>query len=173
MSALAEAGTTSTAEIADMLGVTRQTVYRYFPTTNDLLNAAAMYAVGELQENLVGHVAAASKGDPAEAVVEVVAYVYEHLRDDPALKRLVAPGQISTTIAALTAPSSIALGGKLLDRHRHRLVRRSVWPRTSSSSWSSTCCAPCSRSSWIPATRRVRARSSVPTFVAGSPRRCA
>ncbi|GAA3512585.1 TetR/AcrR family transcriptional regulator [Aeromicrobium panaciterrae] len=111
---LAESGSTSTAEIADLLGVTRQTVYRYFPTTNDLLNAAAMYAVNELQENLVGHVAAASKGDPAEAVVEVVAYVYEHLRDDPALKRLVAPGQISTTIAELTAPSSIALGGKLL-----------------------------------------------------------
>lgn len=111
---LAEGGTTSTSEIADRLGVTRQTVYRYFPTTNDLLNAAAMYAVGELQDNLVKHVAAAASGDAAQAVVEVVAYVYEHLRDDPALNRLVAPGQISTTIAGLTAPSSIALGGKLL-----------------------------------------------------------
>ena len=47
-------------------------------------------------------------------MVEVVAYVYEHLRDDPALNRLIAPGRISTTIADLTAPSSIALGGTLL-----------------------------------------------------------
>lgn len=111
---LVEAGTTSTSEIADLIGVTRQTVYRYFATTNDLLNAAAMYAVGELQDNLVTHVADHASGDPAQAVVEVVAYVYEHLRDDPALNRLVAPGHISMTIAGLTAPSSIALGGKLL-----------------------------------------------------------
>jgi len=114
---LTAAGTTSTSEIAEVLGVTRQTVYRYFPTTEDLLNAAAMDAVADLQDQLVKHVVdhlADGSGDAADAVVEVVAYVYEHLRDDPALNRLLAPGRISTTIASLTAPSSIALGGKLL-----------------------------------------------------------
>lgn len=114
---LTAAGTTSTSEIADVLGVTRQTVYRYYPTTEDLLNAAAMDAVADLQDQLVQHVVdrlADGSGDAADAVVEVVAYVYEHLREDPALNRLLAPGRISTTIANLTAPSSIALGGKLL-----------------------------------------------------------
>ncbi len=115
---LTAAGTTSTSEIADVLGVTRQTVYRYYSTTEDLLNAAAMDAVVDLQDQLVQHVVdrlADGSGDAAEVVVvEVVAYVYEHLRDDPALNRLLAPGRISTTIANLTAPSSIALGGKLL-----------------------------------------------------------
>jgi AcrR family transcriptional regulator len=114
---LTAAGTTSTSEIADVLGVTRQTVYRYFPTTEDLLDAAAMDAVVELQDQLVKHVRdhlAAGPGDASAAAVEVVAYVYEHLRDDPALNRLVAPGRISRTVAGLTAPSSIALGGKLL-----------------------------------------------------------
>ena len=111
------AGTTSTSEIADVLGVTRQTVYRYFPTTEDLLDAAAMDAVVELQDQLVEHVTDRledASGDASDVVVEVVAYVYEHLRDDPALNRLVAPGRISRTVAGLTAPSSIALGGKLL-----------------------------------------------------------
>lgn len=114
---LTDSGTTSTSEIADVLGVTRQTVYRYYPTTEDLLNAAAMDAVVDLQDQLVQHVVdglADGSGDAADVVVEVVAYVYEHLRDDPALNRLLAPGRISTTIANLTAPSSIALGGKLL-----------------------------------------------------------
>ena len=114
---LTAAGTTSTSEIADVLGVTRQTVYRYFPTTEDLLDAAAMDAVVELESDLVEHVVehlADRSGDAAEAVVEVVAYVYENLRDDPVLNRLVAPGRISKTIAGLTAPSSIALGDKLL-----------------------------------------------------------
>lgn len=114
---LTAAGTTSTSEIADVLGVTRQTVYRYFPTTEDLLDGAAMDAVVELESDLVEHVVehlADRSGDAAEAVVEVVAYVYENLRDDPVLNRLVAPGRISRTIAGLTAPSSIALGDKLL-----------------------------------------------------------
>jgi AcrR family transcriptional regulator len=119
---LTETGTTSTSEVAEILGVTRQTVYRYFPTTDDLVDAAAMDAVGELVGQLVDHVQthlAAQRsrgldGAAADAVVEVVAYVYENLRDDPALNRLVAPGRISSTVSGLTAQSSIALGSKLL-----------------------------------------------------------
>jgi AcrR family transcriptional regulator len=114
---LAEAGSTSTSEIAEILGVTRQTVYRYFPTTDDLLNAAALDAVADLVDDLVPHVRrhlAATSGDAADAAVEVVAYVYEHLRDDAALNRLIGPGRLSTTMSGFTAPSSIALGGKLL-----------------------------------------------------------
>jgi AcrR family transcriptional regulator len=114
---LAETGTTSTSEVADLLLVTRQTVYRYYPTTEDLLNAAAMDAVTDLQQDLVKHVTehlARSGGDAGDAIAEVVAYVHEHLRDDPALNRLLAPGRISTTIAGITAPEAIALGGSLL-----------------------------------------------------------
>ncbi len=121
-SRLTESGTTSTSEVAEVLGVTRQTVYRYFPTTDDLVDAAAMDAVaelvGQLADHVQGHLVAGrdrgTGGDAADAVVEVVAYVYEHLRDDPALNRLIGPGRISSTVSGLTAPSSIALGGKLL-----------------------------------------------------------
>jgi AcrR family transcriptional regulator len=113
---LSTAGTTNISEIADDLGVTRQTIYRHFPTTEDLLDAASLDAATDLQEQLITHVVdhLAGSGDAADAAVEAVAYVYEHLRDDPALNRLLAPGRISSTTAALTAPSSIALGGKLL-----------------------------------------------------------
>lgn len=115
-SRLSAAGTTNVSEIADVLGITRQTVYRYYPTTEDLLNAASMDAANDLQEQLVPHVLdhLGGSGDAADAAVEAVAYVYEYLRDDPALNRLLAPGRISSTTAALTAPSSIAIGGKLL-----------------------------------------------------------
>ncbi|HUS20458.1 MAG TPA: helix-turn-helix domain-containing protein, partial [Aeromicrobium sp.] len=86
-------GTTSTADVAEHVGVTRQTVYRYFPTTEDLLNAAATEAVADLTADLVEHVRAhlaATAGDAGDAAVEGVAYVFEHLRDDPALNRLLA-----------------------------------------------------------------------------------
>lgn len=110
---LAESGTTNISEVAEALGVTRQTVYRYFPTSDDLLNAAATDAVVELEGQLVKHVVehlARTGGDAADAAVEIVAYVYEHLRDDPALNRLIAPGRIGLTVAGLTTPSAIALG---------------------------------------------------------------
>jgi AcrR family transcriptional regulator len=114
---LAEVGKASTSDVAGLLGVTRQTVYRYFPTTEDLLNAAALDAVAELVDQLAEHVRRhlrATEGDAGDAVVEVVAYVYENLRHDPALSRLIAPGRIGQTLAGLTAPSSIVLGGSLL-----------------------------------------------------------
>lgn len=114
---LSATGSASTSEIAEELGVTRQTVYRYFPSTDDLLNAAAMAAVAELTEQLAGHVdahLATTGGDAGDAVVEVVAFVYEHLRDDPALNRLIGPGRLGATVASLTSPSSIALGSDLL-----------------------------------------------------------
>ena len=113
---LAATGTARTSEVAGALGITRQTVYRYFPTTDDLLNAAAMAAVVELQHDLTADVRRhlAAGADAADAVVEVVAFVYEHLRDDPALNRLLAPGRIAGTLAGLTAPSSIRLGRSLL-----------------------------------------------------------
>lgn len=110
---LAAAGSTHISEVAELLGVTRQTVYRYFPTTDDLLNTAATEAVTELEGQLVQHVIdhlARTGGDAADAAVEIVAYVYEHLRGDPALNRLVAPGRITATVAGLTTPSAIALG---------------------------------------------------------------
>lgn len=116
---LRETGTTRTSEVAGALGVTRQTVYRYYPTTEGLLDAAALQAVAELETDLIDHVAshlARTNGDAGDAVVEIVAYVYEHLRDDPALNRLVAPGHIHRTLAGLTTPTAIALGGEWLGR---------------------------------------------------------
>ncbi|MCZ4500250.1 MAG: transcriptional regulator, TetR family protein [Marmoricola sp.] len=114
---LVEFGTTSTSEVAEQVGVTRQTVYRYFPTTEDLLNAAATEAVAELAADLVEHVRShlEAGGDAGDAVVEVVAYVYEHLRDEPALNRLLAPGRMSGTVADLTSASSIDIGRTLID----------------------------------------------------------
>jgi AcrR family transcriptional regulator len=113
---LEQTGAASTSDVAAALGVTRQTVYRYYPTTEDLLNAAALAAVVELQHDLVDHVRRRldAGADAGDAVVEVVAFVHEHLRDDPALNRLLAPGRIASTLAGLTAPSSIELGRSLL-----------------------------------------------------------
>ncbi|HUP99730.1 MAG TPA: TetR/AcrR family transcriptional regulator [Aeromicrobium sp.] len=114
---LAAFGSTNTADVAEHIGITRQTVYRYFPTTEELLNAAATEAVAELTADLVDHVrdhVTATGGDAGDAAVEGVAYVFEHLRDDPALNRLLAPGRLSSTVSDLTSTTSIDLGRTLI-----------------------------------------------------------
>src|SRR4051794_25296618 len=95
---LSGTGGTNISEVAEDLGVTRQTVYRYFPTTEELVDAAALDAIGDLTGQLGEHIRqhlARTGGDAADAAVEVVAFVYETLRTDPALNRLIAPGRLS------------------------------------------------------------------------------
>ncbi len=107
------------ADVARAVGVTRQTVYRYFPTTEDLLNAAALDAAADLFDDVAAHLRehlATTHGDAGDAAVEVLAYVYEHLRGEHALNRLLTPGRLSAAIRELTAPSSILLGQSLLTR---------------------------------------------------------
>lgn len=68
------------ADVARTLGVSRQTVYNYFPGTNTLVQAAAtrsgMKFLQRLAEHLVGIC------DPVEALVESLAFTLEWLPDD-------------------------------------------------------------------------------------------
>ena len=72
----------SIADVARTLGVTRQTVYRYFPSTDALLVAAAVHAASGFQERLAAHLRGIT--DPAEAVTEAVATALEWLPEGQA-----------------------------------------------------------------------------------------
>ena len=116
---MADGESPGVADVARLVGVSRQTVYRYYRSTEELLDAAALAAVGELVDHLSAHVAEFLRGpdvDHADAMVEVVLWVYLHLHDDPVMVRLVSPGRLSASLRALTAPSSLTLGQVLLDQ---------------------------------------------------------
>ena len=81
----------SIADVARTLGVTRQTVYRYFPSTDTLLVAAAVHAASGFQERLAAHLRGIT--DPAEAVTEGVATALEWLPEDKHLGLLIMPGR--------------------------------------------------------------------------------
>lgn len=110
-------GITRTAEVAQVLGITRQTVYRYFATTEELLNEASMSAIAELEVRLIAHVRehVEGGGEVGGVIVEVVVFVYEQLREDPALRRLLTPAELSSTLTGITSPTSIAIGRTLLE----------------------------------------------------------
>src|SRR3954471_20836143 len=70
----------SIADVARALGVTRQTVYRYFPSTDALLVAAAVHAAAGFLDRLAAHLAGIT--DPVEAVTEAIATALEWLPED-------------------------------------------------------------------------------------------
>ena len=73
----------SIADVAQSLGVIRQTVYRYFASADALMRAAAIASVEGFLDRLAGRVAGI--GDPAEAMVEGVVFTLAEVRRTPHL----------------------------------------------------------------------------------------
>lgn len=109
---IGERGTTSIAEVADALGVIRQTVYRYFPTVDALLQAAAVQSVGAFLDRLADHLRGVH--DPAEAVVEGIVFTLEQVPRAPHL-RLMLAGEHSHT-EAIASRQAMAFGMTMIRR---------------------------------------------------------
>ena len=112
--AIDERGTASVSEIAQVLGVTRQTVYRYYPTQEALLGATALSAVDVFLDRLAAHLDSIT--EPTDAVVEGIAYTYEQLGDDTYLSLVFQPGKATTFAASVTSDVAIAFGRSILQR---------------------------------------------------------
>src|SRR5215218_5477624 len=104
----------SISDVARTLGVTRQTVYRYFPSTDALLVAAAVHAASGFLDRLSAHLQGIS--DPADAVAEAVATALEWLPQDKHLGLLISPGRPNPHTEDVT--SDVALN------FAHSMVRR-------------------------------------------------
>ncbi|WP_292974747.1 TetR/AcrR family transcriptional regulator [Mycobacterium sp.] len=81
------AGQTTVSDIADALGITRRTVYRYFAGTEELFTAVAEVALGSFVAQIDQLVADL---DVTSQLVEVVAYIVERLPHEPQLVLLLA-----------------------------------------------------------------------------------
>lgn len=110
----AQGADVSIADVARTLGVTRQTVYRYFPSTDALLVAAAVHAASGFLDRLAAHLKGIT--DPSEAVAEAVATALEWLPQDKHLGLLISPGRPSPHTESVT--SDVALD------FAHSMVRR-------------------------------------------------
>lgn len=102
---VAERGSTMRlADVARTLGVTRQTVYRYFPNADALLIASAMRAVDGFIDQAVDHVSGVD--DPVAALVECVSLAVEMLGDDPQLESLLSRRQEGEAVTSLTSDTA-------------------------------------------------------------------
>lgn len=113
-SCIDESGGASVSAVSQALGVTRQTVYRYFPTQEALLAGAAMTAVEGFLDRLAADLGSIT--DPTEAVVEGIAYTVEQLPHDRYLGLVMQPGKASAFTAGVTSDVGIGFGRMILER---------------------------------------------------------
>lgn len=94
------------ADVARRLGVTRQTVYRYFPNADALLIASSMRAVNGFVDQVAAHVDGLR--DPVTAVIECVAFGVENLAGDPQLEGLLTGRDGVEAATSLTSDTAIS-----------------------------------------------------------------
>ncbi|MET0451405.1 MAG: TetR/AcrR family transcriptional regulator [Mycobacterium sp.] len=104
----------SIADVARTLGVTRQTVYRYFPSTDALLVAAAEHAAVDFLSRLADHLQGVT--DPVEAVVEAIATALEWLPKDKHIGLLIVPGRADTHTESVTSDVALQFANSMLGR---------------------------------------------------------
>jgi len=104
----------SIADVARTLGVTRQTVYRYFPSTDALLVAAAVHAASDFLDRMATHLQGVS--DPVEAVTEGIATALEWLPKDKHIGLLIVPGRADAHTESVTSDVAVQFANSMLRR---------------------------------------------------------
>jgi AcrR family transcriptional regulator len=104
----------SISDVARTLGVTRQTVYRYFPSTDALLMASAQRAATEFLDRLADHLQGVT--DPVEAVAEGIATALEWLPRDKHIGLLLRPGRASAFSQTVTSDVALKFANSILRR---------------------------------------------------------
>lgn len=102
------------SDVAKDVGVTRQTVYRYFASTEALLIATAVAEVDPFLDGLADHLR--SIRDPADAVVEGIAHTLERLPEERYMNLLLAPGKASAFSAGVTSDMARMFGRSIVER---------------------------------------------------------
>jgi AcrR family transcriptional regulator len=104
----------SVADVAASLGVIRQTVYRYFPTAEALMHAAAIASVDGFLDRLTDAVHGIS--DPAEAMAEGVLFSLEEVARTPHLGILLSEPYVAANSGNLASDEAQAIGLRMLKR---------------------------------------------------------
>lgn len=102
------------ADVARALGVTRQTVYRYFPSSEALLVVCAMRSANGFLDQFADHISGLT--EPAAAIVEGVAFAAETLAGDRQIEHLLTSRTRGGSTVTLTSDTAMTFGRSMLHR---------------------------------------------------------
>lgn len=102
------------ADVAENLGVIRQTVYRYFPSADNLMHAAALASVDGFLDRLTAHVRGLT--DPAGAMVEAVLFTLDEVRRIPHLGLMLSGSEDGVHTEGVASAEAHAFGMTMIRR---------------------------------------------------------
>ncbi|WP_410635541.1 TetR/AcrR family transcriptional regulator [Amycolatopsis sp. cmx-4-83] len=103
---------TSLSDVAAEAGVTRQTVYRYFPGLKDILRAVGLAGVEEFAGRMERHLA--TFGTATEAAVESVVWAVRTVPAEPHLGLLLQAGEADFFTDGVISPLAFSFGTRIL-----------------------------------------------------------
>ncbi|MDR3663418.1 MAG: TetR/AcrR family transcriptional regulator [Mycobacterium sp.] len=102
------------ADVAESLGVIRQTVYRYFPTADELMRAAAIASVDGFLDQLTEQVRGIH--DPADAMAEGVLYTLDAVARTPHLGILMSAPYATAHSGDMASAEAQDIGMRMITR---------------------------------------------------------
>ncbi|MEV4004794.1 TetR/AcrR family transcriptional regulator [Actinomadura sp. NPDC049753] len=105
---------TTLSDVANELGVTRQTVYRHFGRISDIIGEVAAQGAESFVDRLIAHLQGI--GDPAEAVVEGMIFCVRTIPNEPRLSLLLQLDDSAAFGRGATTADAIAYGAEMLQR---------------------------------------------------------
>ncbi len=103
---------TTLSRVAEEVGVTRQTVYRYFPRLADLLYAVAETGAADFVDRMQTHLATVST--PIDAVIESIVFALQELPRDPRIGLLLEAADQNLVGRGVTTSTAFDLGSRVL-----------------------------------------------------------
>jgi AcrR family transcriptional regulator len=98
--------------VASELGVTRQTVYRYYANLGQLLAAVAQDGVDDFTERMAAHLA--QFGTPVDVAVESVVWCVQTIPHEPFIGALLQAGEADAFSRAVTSSLALSVGSGIL-----------------------------------------------------------
>ncbi len=105
---------TRLADVANELGVTRQTVYRYYSSVDEMLVAVASAGAADFLDRMQADLAQVRT--VSDAVTETIIYCLRVLPDEPAIGLMLRAGETEFFTREATSASAVALGAQMLRR---------------------------------------------------------
>lgn len=103
------------ADVARALGVTRQTVYRYFHGTQALLLASAMRSADGFLDRMAAHLKGVT--DPVVAITEGMAFAVEELASDKQVEFVLNQRHRGGQKVSIISDTALAFGRSMLHRY--------------------------------------------------------
>ena len=105
---------TTLSDVAGELGVTRQTVYRYYANLADLLGAVAQAGLDDFVDRMERHLSTFSTG--AEVAIESVVFAVQAIPRERHIGALFQAGETETFSRDVTSSMAVAIGADILGR---------------------------------------------------------